>query len=94
MTSLLSLSSHSQKVSVTTSSYGSGNATHGKKGGGPQQTGRKATEKSTSFLVTTLEVLEALIKLASSLNNAFVTSSARQAAQLIAVNEETSKGTH
>lgn len=101
VSSLLSLSSHNQKASVTTSSSGSGNASNSKKGGGPlqsQPTGRKvndknkSAEKSSSFLVSTLEVLEALIKLSSSSSNTLTTTS-RQAVQYIAPDDEASKGT-
>jgi hypothetical protein len=64
-----------------------------------QSTGRKAndknkpSEKSASFLVSTLEVLEALIKLACFSSNTITKASARQSNQHISADEETSKGT-
>jgi hypothetical protein len=96
--SLLSLSSHNQKAGVSASAGSGSNAKKG--GGGVQQQGsgrksndkNKPVEKSASFLVSTLEVLEALIKLASSSSNNTTKHSANQTNQYVIADNEASKG--
>lgn len=92
MAGLLSLSAHTAKAAV-----GSGSASHSKKGGGIQPSGRKSTDKKapaekSSFLVSTLEVLEALIKLACNSFNCVSKYATTEKNHFVPADNETTKG--